>query len=197
MQKSVGHNGNLSECRGSLGWQMFSALVIATTVSPRNTLGGLEFGPVGAKSSGFGFVPSRDKNLGFGFVPVRDKSSSFEFVPVRDKNLSFGFVPGRDKNLSFEFGSGRAKNSTCAVPPRTTPYSPFLTHHLCKAISAPFKGPLNPFPFMDNVFPCHGRIRLLLLQLTTIDETYGWNYVCRKTTINVQPSGNCTEHQQV
>ena len=176
MQKSVGHNGNLSECRGSLGWQMFSALVIATTVSPRNTLGGLEFGPVGAKSSGFGFVPSRDKNLGFGFVPVRDKSSSFEFVPVRDKNLGFEFVGAQSATSAT--GSPRTTLGGLATgSPRTTSALLRFTHRLCKAISAPFKGPLNPFPFKDKVFTCHCRIRLLLPQQTIIDETYGWNYV--------------------
>ena len=79
-------------------------------------------------------------------------------------------------------GAGRATSKvglggSASGSPRTTPYSPFPTRFLCKAISAPFKGPLNPFPFKDKVFTCHCRIRLLLPQQTIIDETYGWNYV--------------------
>ena len=61
--------------------------------------------------------------------------------------------------------------------PRTTLGFLHLAYRLCTTVSAPFKGPLNPFPFKDKVFACRSRIRILLQQLTTIDETYGRNYV--------------------
>jgi len=136
-----------------------------------------EFVPVRDKSSGLEFVPVRDKSSGPEFVPVRDKSSGLELVPVRDKSSGLEFVPVRDKSSGLEFVPVRDKSSICIDSPRTALYLLFLTRLLCKAISAPFKGPLNPFPFKGKVFTCHSRIRLLLPQLLTIDETYGWNYV--------------------
>ena len=156
---------------------MFRARVSAVTVSVATTLAGLESDPVRAKSSGLESVPVQSKSSGFGFGPSRAKSLSFGFSPSRGKSLSFGFGPSRAKSLGFGFGPSRAKSPNCIDPHRTTSYLLFMTRLLCKAISAPFKGPLNPFPFKDKVFTCHSRMRLLLPQLTTIDETYGWSYV--------------------
>ena len=122
------------------------------------------------------FVPGRDKSSSAEFVPGRDKSSGAEFVPGRDKSSGFGFAGAQSATSLFGLG-GSVRATSVTVSPRNTLYLLFLTRLLCKAISAPFKGPLNPFPFRDKVFTCHSRFRLLLPQKLTIDETYGWNYV--------------------
>jgi len=98
------------------------------------------------------------------FGPSLAKNLALEFGPSRAKNSVLEFGPSRAKNLALEFGPSRAKNLA-------------LTHRLCTTVSAPFKGPLNPFPFKDKVFSCISGFRLLLPQTLTIDETYGWNYV--------------------
>ena len=96
-------------------------------------------------------------------------------------NISLGGA-GRATSIIGLGGAGRATSiislgGATTVLSRTTSYLLFLTHPLCTTISAPFKGPLNPFPFNDKAFTCISRIRLLLPQQLTIDETYGWNYV--------------------
>ena len=111
------------------------------------------------------------------FGPVRVNKPALEFVPVRDKNRALEFVPVRDKNRALEFGPGRAKKVVLTGSPRNTLALQDLACRLCTTISAPFKGPLNPFPFKDKVFSCISGFRLLLPQTLTIDETYGRNYV--------------------
>ena len=104
-------------------------------------------------------------------------SSLYAIGPVRAENLALAFDPSRAKNLALGFGPSRATNLALTVSPRTISALRLLAYRLCMTISAPFKGPLNPFPFKDKVFSCISGFRLLLPQTLTIDETYGRSYV--------------------